>query len=188
MQPVVVDLRGHLGKRIAVRVVDEHTGAWGHVNYDDFRFHSQLTDDLKTASLPRRLRTNPLLRHLRPNPVGGGAASGDQTAAQKTVRNMYVPDGFQADVVAAEPDLQQPIAFTFDARGRLWVAEAFSYPQKRAEGEGRDRITIFTDKNGDGAFETRTVFASGLNLVSGLEVGFGGVLGWSCTGAAVHSR
>ncbi len=67
------------------------------------------------------------------------------------------------------------MAFTFDAKGRLWVAEGYSYPQKRPPGEGLDRILIFTDSDGDGSFEQRKVFIEGLNLVSGMEVGHGGV-------------
>jgi putative membrane-bound dehydrogenase-like protein len=46
---------------------------------------------------------------------------------------------------------------------------------RRKEGEGKDRIVIFEDTDGDGHFDKRTVFMEGLNLVSGLEVGFGGV-------------
>ena len=45
----------------------------------------------------------------------------------------------------------------------------------RRRDKGRDRILIFEDTDGDGKFDKRTVFAEGLNLVSGLEVGFGGV-------------
>ena len=41
--------------------------------------------------------------------------------------------------------------------------------------QARDRILIFEDADGDGRFDTRKVFADRLNLVSGLEVGFGGV-------------
>ncbi len=63
----------------------------------------------------------------------------------------------------------------FDARGRIWVAEGHTYPQRAAEGEGRDRIVILEDADRDGSFETKKVFADGLNLVSGIEVGFGGV-------------
>ncbi len=39
MRRVVVDLRGHVGKEIMVRLVDEHRGGWGHLNFDDFRLH-----------------------------------------------------------------------------------------------------------------------------------------------------
>lgn len=88
---------------------------------------------------------------------------------------MRLPKGFQVNVCAAEPDVRQPIAMALDERGRTWIAEAYQYPQ-RAEGDhGKDRILIFEDTTGDGRFDSRKVFAEGLNLVSGLEVGFGGV-------------
>jgi PAS domain S-box-containing protein len=95
--------------------------------------------------------------------------------AQKLVRDIRLVTGFQAELVAAEPDVHQPVAFAIDERGRLWIAEAFSYPSKQPAGAGKDRVIILEDGDGDGVFETRKVFATGLNLVSGLEVGFGGV-------------
>jgi len=119
----------------------------------------------------QRLQTSPVLRHLKPNPV----ASPPRTPAEQTVAQMYVPQGFRAELIASEPDVQQPVAFAFDERGRIWVAEAFSYPAKRPAGQGLDKIIIFEDRDGDGKFETRKIFADGLNLVSGLEVGYGGV-------------
>src|SRR5689334_9708490 len=77
-----------------------------------------------------RLRTSPVLRHLKPNP----APKTPSTPAEQTVAQMYVPEGFRAVLVAAEPDLHQPVAFAFDERGRIWVAEAYSYPQKQPAG------------------------------------------------------
>src|SRR5262245_42502593 len=47
--------------------------------------------------------------------------------ADKAAKGMVLPDGFHATVFAAEPDVVQPISFTIDARGRLWVAEALNY-------------------------------------------------------------
>ncbi len=175
LEVTVVDLSRHLGKKIAIRVVDEHSGPWGHVNYDDFRFHAELSDGLERAALPRRVRSNPLLGHLRRNPLDAArAADAQREMARRTLSNMYLPEGFRAELIAAEPDVLQPIAFTIDERGRLWVAEAFSYPQRQPPGNGKDRISIFEDSDGDGRFETRRVFIEGLNLVSGLEVGHGG--------------
>lgn len=118
-----------------------------------------------------RLQSSPVLRHLKKNPMRAPA----ETAAERTLGEMYVPEGFRVELVLAEPQVHQPIAFTFDERGRMWVAEAYSYPQKRPEAEGLDKIVVFDDRDGDGRFETRKVFAEGLNLVSGLEVGYGGV-------------
>lgn len=170
MDRVAVDLRKVQGKSIFVRLVDENPGGWGHLNFDDFRFHDQPPAPV-TGSTAWRSTFGPLLQHLVPNPV----AQDDKRPGTETTSKMFVPEGFSVDVIAAEPNLHQPMAFTFDARGRLWVVEGYSYPQKRPEGEGLDRILIFSDNDHDGTYETRKVFAEGLNLVSGMEVGHGGV-------------
>jgi putative membrane-bound dehydrogenase-like protein len=94
---------------------------------------------------------------------------------QDALKSMQLPGGFKAELIAAEPDLVQPIAFTFDERGRIWVVEGNSYPKPREVGAGQDRIKILEDKDGDGIFETKKIFCEGLNLVSGIELGFGGV-------------
>jgi putative membrane-bound dehydrogenase-like protein len=93
----------------------------------------------------------------------------------KAAAAMTVPEGFSVSLFAGEPDVCQPIAFCLDDRGRLWVAEAYSYPVRRDDKDAKDRIVIFEDTKGTGTFDKRTVFMEGLNLVSGLEVGFGGV-------------
>jgi len=118
-----------------------------------------------------RLQSSPVLRQLQPNPV----AAAPRTAGERTVAQMHVPEGFRVELLAAEPELHQPIAFAWDERGRIWIAEAYSYPAKRPPGEGLDKIVIFEDRDANGSFESRMVFAEGLNLVSGLEIGFGGV-------------
>jgi putative membrane-bound dehydrogenase-like protein len=94
---------------------------------------------------------------------------------QEALKALQLPGGFKAELIAAEPDLVQPIAFTFDERGRIWVVEGNSYPKPREVGAGQDRIKILEDKDGDGVFETKKIFCEGLNLVSGIELGFGGV-------------
>jgi putative membrane-bound dehydrogenase-like protein len=94
---------------------------------------------------------------------------------EKTAQSMKLPAGFKATLFAGEPDVVQPVAFAIDDRGRLWVAENLTYPIRAQEGQGKDRIVIFEDSNGDGKFDKRTVFIENLNLVCGLELGFGGV-------------
>lgn len=157
-----IDLRKHVGQNIFLRVVDDSSGAWGHVNYDDFRFYAS-----KPSTQDARMSSSPLLFNLVDNP--------NQKDKLSTVRDMKVPEGFEVSTVASEPDVKQPISFTFDAKGRLWVAEAFSYPRRQPEGKGKDTLLIFEDTNGDGKFDKRKVFANNLNLVSGFEVGYGGV-------------
>ncbi|MDO8541912.1 MAG: DUF1080 domain-containing protein [Opitutaceae bacterium] len=135
---------------------------------------------LATIDDSARGRQSGVLWHLRPNPAAPSKI--DNASAQKLVSGMRLMSGFQAELLAAEPDLHQPIAFAFDERGRVWIAEAYGYPKRQPEGQGKDRILIFEDRDGDGTFETKKTFAEKLNLVSGLEVGFGGV--W--VGAAPH--
>ncbi|MFT5466728.1 MAG: putative membrane-bound dehydrogenase-like protein [Verrucomicrobiales bacterium] len=86
---------------------------------------------------------------------------------------MIVPEGFDVTLFAGEPDVKQPIGFSIDDRGRLWVAEGYSYPNHTSE-PANDRIVIFEDKDNDGRFDKKTVFYDKLNYISGIEVGFGG--------------
>jgi putative membrane-bound dehydrogenase-like protein len=160
MQRVVVDLGAERGREIAVRLVDEGTGGWGHVNFDDFRFHAAKPSFPRLAGVPAILPNDPIV-HAGLSPDAAAAA-------------MTLPEGFRVELVASEPELHQPIALTLDPKGRLWIAEAFTYPERAPEGEGKDDILVLEDRDHDGSFERRTVFARELNLVSGLEVGFGG--------------
>ena len=98
------------------------------------------------------------------------------TAARKpaeTAAAMRVPPEFSVRVYAAEPDVRQPIAIQFDDRGRLWVAEMFSYPDWKPE--GNDRLLILEDTDLDGVADKVKVFTDTLNCVSGFAIGFGGV-------------
>ena len=94
---------------------------------------------------------------------------------QEAAKAMSGPPGFSVKLLAAEPEVRQPIAMCFDDRGRLWVAECYAYPQTVAAEDARDRILIFEDTDGDHVLDSRKIFKEGLNLVSGLAVGFGGV-------------
>ncbi len=95
--------------------------------------------------------------------------------AERTVASFQVPEGFSVKLFAGEPDLRQPIGFSIDDRGRLWVIEGDSYPAWRENLPERDRVYVFEDADGDGRFDTRKLFADGLAYATGIEVGFGGV-------------
>ena len=91
----------------------------------------------------------------------------------EALKKISLPEGFSATLFAGEPNVMQPIAFDFDDRGRLWVVECFSYPDFK--NVNRDRILIFTDKDGDGKFDERKVFFDKGHRLSGITIGFGGV-------------
>src|ERR1700749_1338340 len=76
--------------------------------------------------------------------------------AAETAAKMKLPAGFRMEVIAQEPDVVQPIAYTIDDRGRLWVLENTNYPE--CPGETKDRILIFEDTHGAGKFDTKTTF------------------------------
>jgi putative membrane-bound dehydrogenase-like protein len=98
---------------------------------------------------------------------------------QDAARQISVPDGFHVTLFAGEPDVRQPIAFTTDDRGRLWVVECYSYPNWLPGAvRGQDRVVIFEDQDGDGQFDRRTVFWDQGDNLTGIELGFGGV--WLC--------
>jgi putative membrane-bound dehydrogenase-like protein len=91
-------------------------------------------------------------------------------------KRFVVPEGFEVRLFAAEPDVINPVAMTWDDRGRLWVVELYEYPLGAPPGTmPRDRIKILEDTDGDGRADKVTVFADGLNLATGIQLGYGGV-------------
>ena len=102
--------------------------------------------------------------------------SGPMPAAEAAAR-FRLPPGFKAQVFAAEPDVQNPIAMSWDARGRLWIAENYTYAEAgvRFEMKLRDRILMFEDTDGAGHFDKRTVFTDDVQMLTSIEVGLGGV-------------
>ena len=80
--------------------------------------------------------------------LAGCAFAADGTAPKDSLSSITVPAGFSVQLVAAEPEIRQPVAFTTDARGRLWVLENLSYPD--CPGKPENRIVILEDADGDG--------------------------------------
>jgi putative heme-binding domain-containing protein len=123
----------------------------------------------RTAPVPAVTRE--VIPHAQDRPPG------PPLSPAEAIARMKVPPGFHVELVASEPDLVNPVAMTFDERGRIWVTESLEYPRHSA-GPGRDRIKILEDTDGDGKVDKVTVFAEGLNIPSGIAVGHGGV--WVC--------
>src|SRR5436305_15078713 len=90
--------------------------------------------------------------------------------ANEAAQRMTLPDGFRATLFVGEPDVVQPIAMTTDDRGRLWVAECYSYPKWQTSGAGRDRILIFDDRDGDGRFDRRNVYSDKIATIAGPQL------------------
>lgn len=99
---------------------------------------------------------------------------GPALSPAEAIAKMEVPEGFQVELVASEPDIMNPVAMTIDERGRFWITESFEYP-RHEPGPGRDRLKVLEDTDGDGKVDKVDVFLDGLNIPSGVAVGHGGV-------------
>jgi putative membrane-bound dehydrogenase-like protein len=90
---------------------------------------------------------------------------------------MKGPPGFNVSLFAGEPDVQQPIGITTDDRGRLWVAENYTYAEARLNFDlrERDRVIILEDTGHTGHFDKRTIFWDQGQRLTSVAVGFGGV-------------
>jgi putative membrane-bound dehydrogenase-like protein len=95
-----------------------------------------------------------------------------------SMERTQVPADMKLVLFAAEPDIMKPIAFAWDARGRLWVCETSDYPHgvKEDQQQGNDRIKICEDTDGDGKADKFTVFADHLNIPTSLVFVDGGVI------------
>ncbi len=95
-----------------------------------------------------------------------------------SMERTQVPADMKLVLFASEPDITKPIAFAWDARGRLWVCETSDYPHgvKEDQQQGNDRIKICEDTDGDGKADKFTVFADHLNIPTSLVFANGGVI------------
>ena len=105
----------------------------------------------------------------------GGIAP--QTPRQ-SLRSLRPATGFRVELAAAEPLLQSPVAVTFDAKGRVWVAEMADYPQGDPERPGQPggRVRCLQDSNADGRLDQSTIFLDGLPFPTGVTVWRDGLL------------
>ncbi len=96
-----------------------------------------------------------------------------------SIKHMHMPEGFRAELFAAEPDIVKPMAASWDERGRLWIIESVDYPNRLLDDphqNGNDRIKICEDTDGDGRADKFTVFADKLNIPSAIVHSHGGVV------------
>lgn len=92
---------------------------------------------------------------------------------------FVLPEGFEVTLFASEPDITKPINMAFDEKGRLWVTQSSEYPLAAGQGEGKDRITILEDTDGDGKADKIQDFTNDLNIPIGIVPIKGGVIAYS---------
>ena len=88
--------------------------------------------------------------------------------------NFSLAPGYEVNLFAAEPMLANPVHMTWDARGRLWVACSWAYPQLKPGDKANDKIIILEDSDNDGRADKSTVFADGLYMPTGIALANGG--------------
>lgn len=113
-------------------------------------------------------------------------------------KTFKTPNDLAFDQVLAEPTVRQPVSLSFDERGRLWVVQYIQYPHPAGlkvlsrdmfwrvvydkvpppppnHFPGKDIVSIHEDTQGNGVFDKHTVFLEGLNIVTSVTRGRGGV-------------
>ncbi|HEX3601124.1 MAG TPA: PVC-type heme-binding CxxCH protein [Lacipirellulaceae bacterium] len=105
-----------------------------------------------------------------------GPAATPPVSPQESLKQIEVDPGLKVELVANEPNIMSPVAMRFDEDGRLWVVQMCDYPTGATkDAPQRSRISILRDKDGDGFYETATVFADNLSFATGIQPWKGGV-------------
>lgn len=98
---------------------------------------------------------------------------------EEELATFKLAPGFRAELVAAEPLVDTPVALAWDEKGRMFVCEMRDY-MHNVEGTGEDqkngRIVMLEDVDGDGRMDKRTVFADGLCMPRAVLCVNGGLL------------
>ncbi|MFT4030865.1 MAG: c-type cytochrome [Siphonobacter sp.] len=93
--------------------------------------------------------------------------SDDIIPADQSIQHMKVEEGFQVQLVAAEPLVVAPVTISFDAKGRIWVVEMAGFMNDTlgtGEEKPTGKIVILTDTNQDGVMDKREIFLDSLVL------------------------
>ena len=95
-------------------------------------------------------------------------AKTDAKSPEDERKSFKLPVGFEAQLVASEPDIQKPMQIAFDDKGRLWVTTSRHYPWAAENGKGTDKLFVLSDFDKNGKAKTVKVFDDKLNIPIGV--------------------
>jgi len=122
----------------------------------------------------------PAVRAADEDPFAAGVRPTPKLSPEEERKGFKLPEGFEINLVAAEPDIQKPLNMAFDERGRIWLTCTVEYPYAAPlDKPARDSIRVLEDVDGDGRFERITTFADGLNIPMGIYPYKGGCIAYS---------
>jgi putative membrane-bound dehydrogenase-like protein len=152
---VLAGKRGEFGEIPMITRNGSNNGAWFHSR----ELWVQNEDTAALTNFVDHRSFDTLLAGLQPPPL----------SPEQSLRAIHVRPGFKADLVAAEPLVQSPIAFEWGADGKLWVVEMGDYPLG-IDGKGKPggKVLFLEDTNNDGIYDKSTVFLEGLNFPTGV--------------------
>jgi putative membrane-bound dehydrogenase-like protein len=132
-----------------------NTGAW----FKHGRMFVQNEDTAKLGNVVEMRTFQELIAFDTPPPK----------SPEDSLATIQVREGFTVELVAAEPLVVDPIAFEWDARGRLWVVEMRDYPLGM-DGKGKPGgvVKVLTDTDGDGRYDEATPFLEDLPFPTGV--------------------
>ena len=107
------------------------------------------------------------------NAPAPSALTGSKEANLKNeLASFEVLEGFEVNLFADESKgIANPLSVRWDANGCMYVACSDAYPQIEPGVQGNDKVITLRDTNGDGRADESMVFADGLRIPTGMEVG-----------------
>jgi putative membrane-bound dehydrogenase-like protein len=108
--------------------------------------------------------------------VSNGHA-GDGLEPAESLKKIHIADGLRIELIASEPDIVSPVAVAWDEYGRMFVVEMRDYPNGPGEGDPfLSRVKLLEDREGDGRYQTISIFADQLPFANGVLPWQGGVI------------
>ena len=156
----------------------------GHLCWQN-EFTADLPDMIHRVSIekllrPLRIEQGAVSPLKKPDPAADPDAFPLSKTPEESLSTIEVAPGLKVELVAAEPLIQDPVAFEWDVQGRLWVVQMGGYPNGATDADGNPdsggEVRVLEDTDGDGKYDKATTFLDGLNFPTGIHRWRNGVI------------